>query len=156
MEQIILNIINSVLSNIKILLVVFVVFLTLHLLLSFAIRKIAKNKEIKNTWLSFVPIVNTFTIGSVAFKQRIMAYILLISCLLSTVYILDIYNLLGFIFAIITVLISIILYLIAMYNIYREYSKNYIILFILTTITVGLISPIILLFISGNKYIDRR
>ncbi|MDD4027918.1 MAG: hypothetical protein PHN54_02555 [Bacilli bacterium] len=156
MEQSILNVINEIIYfPFEILIGILVILLFLHAFLSFSIKTIADKKQIKNSWISFLPIFNTFIIGNIAFKKRIMSYALLVFSLLSTIYLIDVYNTFHFIFTLIVVFLSIILYFTALYNIYKMFCKKYVLLFIFTVITFGLISPIVFLCIRNNEYIDR-
>lgn len=152
MEKSILNIINSAMSlPTEIIIVILSILLLLHVLLSIGIKKIADKRKIKYSWVSYLPIFNMFIVGNVAFEKRILSYVLLIFSLLSTIYLTDIYNTLGFISTLIIVCSNIILYLVAIYRIYKRLSKKYILLFIFTALTLGLIFPIVLFCIEIKK-----
>lgn len=136
--------------------IAFVFLLILHIFGAIGLKKIADKKEKGKSWIAFIPILNSFLIGILAFKKRIMAYLFLILSLLSTLYIADLYKVLPEIAIVAILVITFIMLLMSLFNIYKSLSNKYIVMFIFTLLTVGLISPFLLFAIRKNNLIENE
>lgn len=159
MEEIISEIVEQILySTAEIMLIalaiILAVFLILHIFGAIGLWKIANKRGNKKSWIAIIPIVNIFLVGTLAFKKRIVAYVLLVLTLLSTVYISDLNNVLPPLAIIALLSITFVMYLVSVFKIYKSLSKKYVAMFIFTVLTAGLISPFMLFAIRNNELIS--
>ena len=135
------------------LLVLFLFALILHILLAIGLKKIADESGTKNSWMAYVPILNIYIMGKMAYGM-VYAYILLILSCISTFYIKDLSNILPQFVILMIVSITILGVLASIYRIYKKASRHHIIMFIFTILSLGLLSPFFLFAIRRNPIIE--
>lgn len=151
--------------NILIILVVitYIVFFTFGFISyafnSYGLYEIAKKEDEKNAFISWIPYINKYILGRVAFKSNIQATLLVILNLLGlaftiamlfistnvqAIYILSIISLL------ISTITSVYIF-VARYKVYKKYSKSTIIMTILDVISCGILGPFFIFAIRNNE-----
>ena len=149
--------------------------LTFYILSCMGLMKIADKNGIRYSYLAWIPIINLFLFGKLGFKSTVTSVIFFILSLiypysflfntctivsapisnipaLNGIYYtnsINVNNTLLFIMSIIAI-IFIIMYLTALYRIYRKMSTKYVMMFIFSLLTGGLLIPIFLFAIRNN------
>lgn len=143
------------------LLIFLVVLLILYVFESIGIMKLAKRKDMENSWLAFVPFARTYMYGKLAFKDKITPIVYLCAEVLSEVvsieHILQMFNSLANgvtsqtfnlnVFSIVCVVIS----FCAAYKIFKKYSDKAVLMLVLSILSCGLLAPIFLFAIRNNE-----
>lgn len=149
--------------------------ITFYVLSCLGLMKIADKNGIRYSYLAWIPFINFFLIGKIAFKSTVSAIILLIfsfiypySFLLSIVttspnfkilffsensyylYFINSNTSLSFIFAVIAI-VFIVMYLVALYKIYKKMSTKAVMMLIFSVLSSGLLIPIFLFAIRNNS-----
>lgn len=126
---------------------------------SIGLYEIAKREDEKPYILAWIPCINKYLLGKIAFKSDTHALILTFLSLGTTLFSLFMIFMYGELYAILTLLlISFILSVIttiysyiARYKIYSRYSKSTILMTIFDVITCGILGPVFLFAIRDNE-----
>lgn len=143
------------------LLILLVVLLILYVFESIGIMKLAKRKDMENSWLAFVPFARTYMYGKLAFKDKITPIVYLcaevLSVLVSIEQTVKMFNSLanGVLdqsfnfnaYFVATMIIGIV----AVYKIFKKYSDKAILMLVLSILSCGLLAPIFLFAIRNNE-----
>lgn len=126
---------------------------------SYGLYEIAKRESEKNPALSWVPYINKFILGRIAFKSNIQGIILTILGIISIVLSIAVLFikttktvLLELVIA--SIIISVILAIytfIARYRIYKKYSKSTVLMTILDIISCGILGPFFIFAVRNNE-----
>lgn len=126
---------------ISIALAIFFYFLT-----AIALMKIGKNRGHDESWISFVPILNTFYIPYLI-KDQVGMFRGNYMIVYVASFLLSIIPLLGIIFA----LINIFLTFYSFFILYRDYTENYVLYIVITALTFGIALPFLLFRIRNRE-----
>lgn len=126
---------------------------------SYGLYEIAKKEKEKNPFIAWIPYINRYTLGRVAFKSNIHATLLVVlnlTGLFSAIALLFISKSVQAIitFSLISLTMSTIASIytfVAHYRIYKKYSKSTIIMTVLDIISFGILGPFFIFAIKGNK-----
>lgn len=126
---------------------------------SFGLYEIAKKENAKFPAIAWIPYINKFTLGKVAFNSNVHATLLVILNLLSIILgvlllfvsknVQAIYSL-----ALASLIISMVTSVytfIAHYRLYRKYSKSTVIMTIFDVLSFGILGPFFIFAIKGNE-----
>lgn len=143
-----MNLSYSALAGLSIILIMFVIFMGLCTIIAFCgyILKCISLYKISNEkfkWLCWVPVFNNIILTKIAFSNYILGVIMSF-CLLCVIFIPN--N-----FSSILLFTYFIIYIISSYKVYKIYSKNYILLTIVSVLTLTLAIPFILFSIRNKK-----
>ncbi len=126
---------------------------------SYGLYELAKKEEEKNPALAWIPYINKFTLGRIAFKSNIQGIILtifgIINIILSLVVLfIKTTKTLLLDLTIVSALISLVLAIytfVARYKVYKKYSKSTILMTILDIISCGILGPFFIFAIRNNN-----
>lgn len=125
---------------------------------SYGLYEIAKKEGIRNPYIAWIPYINRYILGKIAFKSIVNAIILVILNIIELILlsvILFVKNVEAlYLFAIISLLLSIVVSVytyIAHYRLYRKYSKSTIIMTILDVVSCGILGPFFIFAIRNNE-----
>lgn len=126
---------------------------------SYGLYDIAKRESEKNPALAWIPYINKFTLGRIAFKSNVQGIILtafgIISIILSTavlfirttkIVLLELVAASIIVSAILTIYTFI-----ARYRVYRKYSKSTVLMTILDIVSCGLLGPFFIFAVRNNE-----
>lgn len=126
---------------------------------SYGLYEIAKRENEKNAMIAWIPYINKYTLGRVAFKSNVHAILLVVLSIIGLAVTLSMLFISTnvqaiYILAIISLIISIITSVytyIARYKVYRKYSKSTIIMTVLDVISCGILGPFFIFAIRNNE-----
>lgn len=135
--------------------------ITFYVLSCLGLMKIADKNGIRYSYLAWIPFINFFLIGKIAFKSTVSAIILLIlsfiypysfflSIVTTYLYFINSNTSLFFIFVVIAI-VFIVMYLVALYKIYKKMSTKAVMMLIFSILSSGLLIPIFLFAIRNNS-----
>lgn len=126
---------------------------------SYGLYDIAKRESEKNPALAWIPYINKFTLGRIAFKSNVQGIILtafgIISIILSTavlfirttkIVLLELVAASIIVSAILTIYTFI-----ARYRVYRKYSKSTVLMTILDIVSCGVLGPFFIFAVRNNE-----
>ena len=126
---------------------------------SIGLYEIAKREKEKPYFIAWIPCVNKYLLGKIAFKSDTHALILTFLSIGTTLFSLFIIFMYGELYAILAIfsisfilsIITAIYYFIARYRIYSKYSKSTILMTIFDIVSCGILGPIFLFAIRNNN-----
>ena len=127
---------------------------------SIGLYEIAKREKEKPYFIAWIPCVNKYLLGKIAFKSDTHALILTFLSIGTTLFSLFIIFMYGELYAILAIfsisfilsIITAIYSFIARYRIYSKYSKSTILMTIFDIVSCGILGPIFLFAIRNNNY----
>ena len=139
--------------------ILFIVGFISYIFTSFGLYKIAKREEEKTYAFAWVPYLNQYLLGKLAFKSRVQAIIMLILNIIVlvmsiSVLFISIDNIHIMYIAIASFIMSLITCVytfIAHYKIYSKYSRSTVLMTILDIISFGILGPIFIFAIRNNE-----
>ena len=126
---------------------------------SVGLYKIGKKEEESSYPFAWIPYLNQYLLGKIAFKSKVQAIIMLIINILDMllytyaifickdIYVLRILSIAIFVVSFIVSIYS----FIARYKIYNKYSKSTIIMLVIDILSFGLLGPIFIFAIRNNE-----
>lgn len=126
---------------------------------SIGLYEIAKREKEKPYFIAWIPCVNKYLLGKIAFKSDTHALILTFLSIGTTLFSLFIIFMYGELYAILAIfsisfilsIITAIYSFIARYRIYSKYSKSTILMTIFDIVSCGILGPIFLFAIRNNN-----
>ena len=126
---------------------------------SIGLYEIAKREKEKPYFIAWIPCVNKYLLGKIAFKSDTHALILTFLSIGTTLFSLFIIFMYGELYAILAIfsisfilsIITAIYSFIARYRIYSKYSKSTILITIFDIVSCGILGPIFLFAIRNNN-----
>ena len=126
---------------------------------SIGLYEIAKREKEKPYFIAWIPCVNKYLLGNIAFKSDTHALILTFLSIGTTLFSLFIIFMYGELYAILAIfsisfilsIITAIYSFIARYRIYSKYSKSTILMTIFDIVSCGILGPILLFAIRNNN-----
>jgi len=119
---------------------------------------LSKKENIKNPYIAWIPYINRYILGKIAFKSVINAIMLVLLniielILLSVILFVKSIEVL-YLFVIISLVLSIVVTVytyFARYKLYKKYSKSTIIMTILDVVSCGILGPFFIFAIRNNE-----
>ena len=148
----------SYIYKLVIIIVLMFIFALFYIFLALSTYKIYKKENLNNGFMCFIPLLNLYSLVYLGLKNKIISIISLIIIVLPLINInIKNFNItLPIEMKIFMVAIFLLIILMSVIKIYKKYSEKYIILTIITILTIGLIVPFILFFISKNNKIIKE
>jgi hypothetical protein len=132
-------------------LVVIILALTLYVLLSYGLYKLAVNQRIDNTWLAWIPIANMYILGKLIKSLKIDAYeipsielVLPLSWLVVIIF--GSLPLIGWIIRLAYLLLCIL----AIYKLFKLYKPEQAVLWLILSIVLPFMGPIFIFMIRND------
>lgn len=123
--------------------IIFFVFIILYIFKAIGLQSLAKKAGYENTWLAWIPIVDAFLFGKVATKNIGLAWAYLIFSVLAF-----------FLNFPLEQYITVVIYFVLYYFLFKRYTNKYVGLTILNVLTAGIAGPFILFAIRKNEPIE--
>ena len=124
--------------------------------ISIGLFEIARKEKIKNGFLAWIPYLNNYVLGRIAFKNKIHSILLTILSVCVFVFssiMIFIKSDATYTFAIISFILSIILSVysyFAHYKVFKKYSKSTVLMTVLDVISCGILGPFFIFAIRDN------
>ncbi len=150
--------------------------LTVYVFYAISLYTLANKRGMKNTFLAFIPIANTYFLGKITddicrtmnqktnYAQKLLVFniisvaasiilspLLLVAGLLRNVAVLLVVVMLFYLLILLANVCYLVFFYIALYKIYKEYAPNNAVLFEIISIIVNISHPFILFAIRNNK-----
>jgi len=128
---------------------------------SLGLYEIAKRENEKNSFFSWIPYLNKYTLGRIAFKSNIhaviMAMLVIIEFVITMVMMflknVKVVKILAILASILSLIICIYTF-IAHYKIFKKYSKSVILMTILDVLSLGILGPFFIFAVRNNQISD--
>ncbi|GAK07252.1 hypothetical protein [Geomicrobium sp. JCM 19038] len=147
---------------------IFIVFMFLfaivmYFFMAFGLYRMAENQNIELSWLAFIPIAQYYLLG-VLVQSRLTGGMregipwILASLLAANFFlgiIAGVMPLIGFL-ALPISLASVGFTIYASFHLYKKYSEQYVVLFVFTIVTLGMLAPIFVFFIRNNMPLEEE
>lgn len=140
------------------LLLIFTGGIALYLLFAFGLFRLAKRNDIENAWLAFIPIAQYYTLGMVVWDRVPTGFRNVLPWLMIGLAVAQIPLMLFEIFFPPLVILSILLsfvtigfVLYALFELFRKYSNNYVVLLVFSILTLGIVGVIATFVIRNNE-----
>lgn len=149
----------STIFIILIFLILFTFAFVSYALYTVGLNTIAKREEAKPYYLAWIPYLNKYTLGKIAFKSNDKAILLTLSNIFTLVFLFPTLfirdnptlvlalGLVIFIFSIVSAIFN----FVAHYKIYERYSKSTVIMTILDIISFGILGPFFIFAVKDNE-----
>ena len=137
-------------------LIYFVIGIISYAFVSIGLFEIARREKIKHGYLAWIPYLNKYVLGRIAFKNKIHSVILTvlsIGVFLSSSIMIFIKSNSTYTFALISFILSIILSVysyFAHYKVFKKYSKSTVLMTVLDVISCGILGPFFIFAIRDN------
>ncbi len=135
----------------------------LYILKGVAVMKMAKKMGIKNSGLAFVPIINSYILGKMAFEDKVMPYLFLgfniFSFLFGSMFsstILAVFGGSSLNSAELSMLstlqaVHMVFAYYLLYKVYKKFSDKAVVMTVFTVLSCGILQPIFLFAIRNNE-----
>lgn len=133
------------------------IVLVVYVFTAIGLMGIAKKQGKKGGWMAWVPVLDAYLLGKLAFENKFMGWILVLLILLSSSFsttingVITSTSLLPQPLSSIVGLIYIVMLLVSLFNIYNKMSDKAVLMMIFTILTFGLVTPFMLFAIRNNE-----
>lgn len=110
----------------------------------FGLMRIADKHNEPHSWMAFVPLLNRYILGKIAFQSTGLA--ILLPALVIAPLVVGLGALSGMV-----VLAASIMYYVALYKVYKKMSNHFVLMLVFSILTLGFLTPFFLFGIRNNE-----